>query len=225
MAEYRFPGFFELVDGIVDAMEHGDYEVAFPQDEPDLMLLETAKIVHRASLPDEDTRIMNVPSVLATALLPQMSRDEYLQLKNPDPALGLSFSSTRHKGRGCVFYRWPDDRPIDFKAMRTEIEKIKDMCREATPEQSASLPRTYRDQIAIGPIDVEDHRMFEHLLNRLCSHEYISIGYEFELQKDGTFFGVFDRRSYLELFKHEAEFSPERKAAAPFESKPGSEPG
>lgn len=202
----RFPGYFELVDAIVDAIEVGGFVRGRPEGLPDGD--DEAFIVHRAALPNEDPKIHNVDGLLATAFAAQLNKFE-LETQVPK---AYAFGSTRYDGNGCFFFRWPDDREIDIAALRESVQFYKDMISEATPEISMLQEPYFDNQVAVGPVSLERCREFDVLLHKIISYSSTLEDVDPVRVKDvplkkGMVF-LFDQEEYTKMFRHEKDFKP-----------------
>jgi hypothetical protein len=202
----RFPGYFEIAEAIVDAIEAGDFVRGRPEGLPDGN--DEAFIVHRAALPNADPRIRNVDGLLATAFSAQMTNEEmHTQIPHK-----FAFGATRFDGNGCFFFRWPDNKDIDISSLRERIQFFKDMMSEASPDVSVLQTQYYEDQIAIGPVPEQRYREFDVLLNKLLSYnvqnnDYSPIPITDVPYEQGMVF-LFNRSDYKALFRHEIDFNP-----------------
>lgn len=200
----RFPGIFDLADAILDAVENGGFVVEKTQTLP--FMEDGAVIVSSAGLPNEDKRIQHVKELLSSCFLSSLTLTE-----EHNQSLGdYVFGATRHEGKGCFFFHWPDHNTIDLAKVRAKLQSYKDLMREASPVMSRLQEKVYKNQLVVGPVSYRDKGDFDQLFHALTLHNGQPTEFDRVKTADGVVY-LFDRDAYKNLFQHDLGYSPERK--------------
>ena len=194
------PGFFDLVEEHLQAIEQGDVVVGEPEFIPTNNTV--ANIVYSKGLPGDDRSIIALSHFISTMFYVQVTDEEIA-----DPETFISGAGP-YEGKSCIYYRWPEGR-INIAETRANIDVMKRLLCETDDRLALDM-----GQIAIGPITNGLKDSLINLLSNIQQYDApsrVSSMSFYDTNGPEKSYLIFDREYYQQLFRNEKNFNPVRR--------------
>lgn len=196
------PGFFQAVASVIQSMEDQKVVFDYPNNGSD-QSDDKAYIVHGGNMPSSNVKVDHVCQLVKNFLQSQISKKDYDE--SPE---AFAFGATWYEKKPCFFFRWPEEKDLNFEKIWSKLSYYEDLTREASPEKAAMFSKEYSNKFIVGPLEPEDFLSFVGLLAVLTSYRGKVCPSYFALSDQDKRYFAFEKSGYLTLFEDEVDFNP-----------------